>query len=135
MIDDKLTPNGELSAAKPDKRSEVVDYEMHPLAKEHIENLIMRFTVSLVVQAKTLAYRRKDDNVTQNHVDEALEIIQRERMQKRWRNWIGALGGALVGAFVSGFFNELSTGTRPVWLVIYVALGVLGLVLMLGLGR
>jgi hypothetical protein len=135
MIDDKLISNGELSAAKPDKRSELVNYEMHPLAKEHIKNLIMHFAVSLVVQAKTLAYQRNDDNVTQNHVNEALNIIQQERIQKRWRNWIGALGGALVGAFVSGFINELSVGRRPVWLAIYVALGVLGLVLTLGLGR
>ena len=135
MIDDKLISDGELSAAKADRRSEVLNYEVHPLAKEHIENLIMHFAVTLVLQAKNLAYQRNDDNVTQNHVDEALNTIQQERIQKRWRSWIGVLGGALVGAFVSGFINELSVGTRPVWLAIYVALGVLGLVLTLGLGR
>jgi F0F1-type ATP synthase assembly protein I len=134
MIDDEPLLNGDL-AAKPDKRSEVVNYEMHPLAAEHIENLIMHFATTLVVQAKTLAYQRNDDNVTQNHVDEALSIIQQERMQKPWRTWFGVFGGVLVGVFLSGFLNELSAGTRPVWLAIYVAFGFLGLVLMLGLGR
>jgi|SRR5215213_8833265 len=135
MIDDKPISNGELLADKRDKRSEIVNYEMHALAKEHIENLIMHFAATLVVQAKTLAYQRHDDNVTQNHVDDALNIIQQERIQKRLRNWIGVLGGALVGAFVSGFIQELSVGTRPGWIAIYVTLGVLGLVLTLGFGR
>ena len=136
MSDDDLIPNGELSTNKPDKRLDVVDYEIHGSAKKHVENLLMDFAVALVLQAKTLAYYRKDGTVTQNHIKEALDIIQKEPIPKRWRNWIGALGGAFMGAFVSGFISELSTAKRAVWLATYVALGFLGFLLMLvGLGR
>ena len=41
-----------------------------------------------------------------------------------------AIGGALFGAFASGFMTELSTGHSKILLAVYVLLGLLGLVLI-----
>lgn len=38
-----------------------------------------------------------------------------------------AIGGALFGAFVSGFITELSTGHSKLLLAVYVILGILGM--------
>lgn len=120
----------ELVEVKPDRQLEVIDIKLHPPAEEFIEDLIMDFGTTLLVQAKTLAYQREDDIVLKNHVSDALNIIQQERRPKRWRNWAVALGGVLLGTFVSGFTAELSSRMHPIMLAIYVVLGFLGLILM-----
>jgi hypothetical protein len=98
------------------------------LARESVDV----YAASLIVQAKTLAYQRGDDEVLTTQVNEALDIIQSRRRRKRWKDFMLAVGGALFGAFVSGFITELSTGHGKLLLSVYVILGVMGMVLIFG---
>ena len=98
------------------------------LARENVDN----YAASLVVLAKTLAYQRGDDEVLSTHVFEALNIIQSRKKRKRWKDFMLAIGGALFGAFVSGFVTELSTGHSKLLLAVYVTLGMVGMILIFG---
>ncbi|MCI0489853.1 MAG: hypothetical protein L0229_24950 [Blastocatellia bacterium] len=113
-----------------DKQQELIDKPMHPNAVSIARENVNEYAASLIVLAKTLAYQRGDDEVLSTHVQEALNIIQTRKQRKRWKDFMIAVGGALFGAFISGFITELSTGYSKFLLAIYVALGVMGLVLI-----
>jgi len=114
----------------PDKQTELVDKPLHlkavSVARENVDD----FALSLIILAKTLAFHRGDDEVLSTHVHEALDIIQNRNQRKRWKDSMLAIGGALFGAFVSGFITELSTGHSKVLLAVYVLLGILGMILV-----
>ncbi len=113
----------------PDKQTDLVDKPLHPnavnLARESVDN----YAASLIVLAKTLAFQRGDDEVLSTHIYEALDIIQTRKRRKRWKDFMLAIGGALFGAFVSGFITELSAGRSKLLLAVYVVLGILGMIL------
>jgi hypothetical protein len=96
------------------------------IARENVDD----YALSLVILAKTLAFQRGDDEVLSTHVYEAIDIIQNRKRRKRWKDSMLAIGGALFGAFVSGFITELSTGHSKVLLSVYVILGLLGMILV-----
>ena len=112
----------------PDKQSELVDKPLHPNAVSIARESVDDYAASLIVLAKTLAFQRGDDEVLSTHVYEALDIIQNRKRRKRWKDSMIAIGGALFGAFVSGFITELSTGNSKVLLAVYVMLGLLGMI-------
>jgi hypothetical protein len=116
----------------PDPQSQVIDKPLHPNAIALARESVDIYAASLLVQAKNLAYQRGDDEVLTTHVYEALEIIQSRRRRKRWKDFMLAVGGALFGAFVSGFITELSTGHSKLLLSVYVILGVFGMILIFG---
>ena len=112
---------------------EVIRKELHPQAEDLVRQRTNEFATSLLLQAKTLAYQRRDDVVLSNHVEEALDIIRKRRDPGRLREFVIIMGGALFGAFVQGFITELSSG-RPLLVAIYVVLGFLGMgLIFLGL--
>lgn len=113
-----------------DKQLELIDKPLHPRAVEIARENVDDYAASLIVLAKTLAYQRGDDEVLSTHVLEALNIIQSRRRRKRWKDFSLAIGGALFGAFVSGFTTELSKGNSKLLLAVYVVLGVLGMMLI-----
>jgi peptidoglycan/LPS O-acetylase OafA/YrhL len=113
-----------------DKQQDLIDKPLHPNAVELARESVDDYAASVIVLAKTLAYQRGDDEVLSTHIYEALEIIQSRRRRRRWKDFVLAIGGALFGAFVSGFITELSTGHSKLLLAVYVVLGVLGMVLM-----
>ena len=48
----------------------------------------------------------------------------------KMKSFMLAVGGALFGAFVSGFVTELSTGHSKLLLAVYVMMGVFGMILI-----
>jgi hypothetical protein len=122
--------SNEINLVRPVKQLDVINKDVHPQAQKLIEQLTLDFGTAILLQAKTLAHRRNDDVVLRTHVDEALDIIQQERRQRRWKDWAVAIGGALFGTFAQGFITELSAGRNPIFLGIYVLLGFVGLLLM-----
>ena len=114
----------------PNQQLELVERPLHQNAVELVRESVDVYAASLLVQAKTLAYQRGDDEVLSTHINEALEIIQSRRRRKRWRDFMLAVGGALFGAFVSGFVTELSTGHSKLLLAVYVLMGVFGMILI-----
>ena len=91
--------------------------------------------MSSLLQAKILAFQEHADLVLSNHIDEALQVISRER-KKRWsRELLIVLGSALFGAFIPGFITELFAGHQML-IVVYTSMGFLGIILVfLGLRR
>lgn len=114
----------------PRKQVELVDKPLHPNAVSTARENVDDYALSLVILAKTLAFQRGDDEVLSTHVYEAIDIIQNRKRRKRWKDSMLAIGGALFGAFVSGFITELSTGRSAVLLAVYVMLGLLGMILV-----
>jgi hypothetical protein len=114
----------------PNPQLDLIDKPLHPNAVELARESVDVYAASLLVQAKTLAYQRGDDEVLSTHIQEALEVIQSRKRRKPWRDFMLAVGGALFGAFISGFITELSTGHSKLLLTVYVLLGVLGMVLI-----
>jgi len=110
-----------------DKLLELVDRPLHSHAVEVARESVDDYAASLVVLAKTLAFQRGDDEVLSTHVYEALNTLQNRKNRTRWKDFLLAIGGALFGAFVSGFVTELSTGHSNVLLTVYVVLGLIGM--------
>jgi hypothetical protein len=113
-----------------DKQLSLIEKPLHPNAVELAREAVSDFSASLIVLAKTLAYQRRDDEVLSTHVYEAMEIIQNRKRRKRWKDFMLAIGGAMFGAFVSGFATQLNTGNSKVLLAFYVIVGVLGMILI-----
>ena len=112
-------------------QDEVINKDIHPQAKSLIRDVVNEFATVLLLQAKTIACQRGADIVLSSHVHEAREAIFSERKQSRSRELKIAIGGALFGAFVQGFINELSlTTSRPIWIAIYTIVGFIGIFLI-----
>ena len=108
---------------------DAIDKELHAKAEKAIKQYVNDFATSLLLQAKVIAYRSKADVVLSNHVDEALETVNRSRQQTWSRELVIIIGSALLGAFVQGFISELGSG-NSVLLAIYVVLGFAGMFLV-----
>ena len=107
----------------------VNNIDLFPQAKERAREHIRDFAVSLIMQAKILAYSQKANVVLSNHIDEALELLS-ARKRESWSRQISiVVGGAFFGAFVQGFVSELSAGHAPL-VAAYTALGFIGMVLV-----
>jgi hypothetical protein len=117
------------------KQVEAVNTAMHPHAESLAKQYINEFAVSLILQAKFLAFQRKDDVVMRNHIDESVDIIIKRRRSSWTRELIIVIGGAFFGAFIQGFITEVSNG-RTILVTIYVILGLTGMFMVfLGLRR
>lgn len=108
-----------------DKQLEAVNLELHSHAEELAKKYVNEFAVSLLLQAKLLAWNRNDDVVLSNHVEAALDSIRKSEEKKRVREIAILLGSALIGAFFQGSLTELSNN-RAVWVFVYAILGMIG---------
>jgi hypothetical protein len=121
----------------PDPQLEAISKDLHPQAGALVRAHVNEFATSLLLQAKMIAYQRRADVVLTTHVDEARNVILSEHTRSRSRELKIAVGGALFGAFIQGFINELSLPSlRPLWIAIYTLAGFVGIFLIFwGLGR
>lgn len=77
---------------------EVPNKELHARAEELAKQYVDEFAATLLLQAKVLA--AQDEIVLAKHVEEAREIISRERTRSWHRELLMVLGSALVGSFI-----------------------------------
>ena len=121
--------NGKLEPAPPlpnqDALREAISLELHPHAEELASKYVNEFSVSLLLQAKLLAWNRNDDIVLSNHVEAALNFIRKSEEKKRVRELAMLFGSAFIGAFLQGALTELSNN-RAVWVFVYAILGMIG---------
>jgi hypothetical protein len=110
---------------KMDKQLEAVNLKLHPPAEELANKYINEFAVSLILQAKLLAWNRNDDIVLSNHVEAALSYIRKSEEKKRAREIAIIFGSVLIGAFIQGALTELANN-RAVWVFVYAILGMVG---------
>ena len=114
---------------------DALNKEFHPRAEQLAAEFVDEFAASLLLQAKMLASQERAEVVLSNHVEEAREVLIRERKKRWYRELLIIFGSALFGAFIPGFTTELSTG-RQLLIVVYTAMGFVGMLLLfLGLRR
>jgi hypothetical protein len=111
------------------KQIEAIGSELHPQAAKLVKEYTNEFATSLLLQAKALAYQRKDDMVLGNHVVEAWRFITQERKQTWSRELVIIVGAALFGAFIQGFISALSSG-NALLIATYTVLGFIGMFLV-----
>lgn len=110
-----------------DSNKEILDKELHKSARNLVKNLANKYSVSLILGAKLAAYEDDSEIVLSNHVKLADERGGKGKGIKKTNRILIAFGGALLGAFVQGFINELSLEVlRPGWIAIYVISGFVG---------
>ena len=112
----------------PQPQLEAVEMELHAQAEEIARSFVNEYAVSLlIIQAKALAFQRRADLVLSTHIEEARDIIMRAE-ERTWAKELRLVfGGALLGAFIQGFINEMSVSPlRPFWITVYVLVGFLG---------
>ncbi len=109
----------------------IASVELHPHAHSLIERLVLDFGSNLLLQAKVIAHRRRDDMVLRSHVEEALDLIHLERKQKWWKSLAIILGGVFFGAGARGFITELQGLRSPSIILLYVILAFVGLLMAL----
>jgi len=120
--------NVELKTGPP---TEIVGKDLHPQAAELAEKFTLEYGTALLLQAKLLAHRRRDDMVLRSHVEDAAQALWLERRQKRWQIWVAVLGGVLFGTGTRGFMTELQGSRTPLVLGVYVALTIVGLLMVM----
>lgn len=108
---------------------EAIQKELHPQAANLAREFVNDFAISLLLQAKTIAYQQKADVVMSSHIVEAREILQAEHKKSWSREILIILGSALVGAFIQGFTTELSGGNTFL-IAIYTVMGFIGILMV-----
>jgi|AGTN01.1.fsa_nt_gi hypothetical protein len=112
----------------PDKQLDIINKELHPDAKVLARSFVDSFANTLLLEAKNIAYKRKDEIVLKNHVSEAFDHIQK----KKERDWVKQLalifGGAFIGAGVPGFITELMSD-HTVGVAAYAIIGLAGVLI------
>jgi hypothetical protein len=112
--------------------SDMLDKEFYPEAKSLAKQHTKDFAVSLLLQAKLVAFSQKADCVLRSHADEARNIVLDVRKQAWAQKLRIVLGGALLDIFVQGCISEIYLPTpRPLWIAIYTTIGFVGLFLVL----
>ena len=71
----------------PNKQIEIINKEMHQNARDLARSYVDIFATTLLLEAKTIAYNKKDEMVLHNHVKDAYESIQKKREQ----DWVRQL--------------------------------------------
>jgi hypothetical protein len=110
-------------------QTEAISKELHAQAANLAREYVNDFSISLLLQAKTIAYQQKADMVMSSHVAEAREILQSEQKKSWSREILMILGSALLGAFIQGFTTELSGGNTFL-IAIYTIMGFLGMLMI-----
>lgn len=88
---------------------------------------------SILKIATELARRDKADTVQKSHIDEARQLLSPKRRGDFWHKIAQVVGGTALGTFLSGFSTSLQIGIGnpdPLWISIYVAIGFVGLFLV-----
>lgn len=113
----------------PNSQTEAIKIELHPQAANLARELVNDFSISLLLQAKTMAFQQKADMVMSSHINEAREILQSEQKRNWSREIFMILGSAFLGAFIQGFTTELSSGNTFL-IATYTVMGFIGMLMV-----
>lgn len=114
---------------------EALNKELHPQAKQLANEIVDEFAASLFLQGKILAFQEHADLVLSNHIEEAHQVLRRERNKGWSRELLIMIGSTLFGAFIPGFISELSAG-HQLLIAVYTFMGFVGIILVfVGLRR
>ena len=104
-------------------------------AKEALKQYAKDYAAAILHNARLIAYRDHALEVKRVHIEEAIETINKSKKRPWSRDLLITIGGALFGAFVQGFIQELSDG-NTILIAVYVVLGFIGVLLVFqGLSR
>lgn len=103
------------------------DEILSPNAKARVSELSTDFTKKLVRISKEIAASRSNENVLVEHVNEANNIVYRNRRVNLLRFLGTTAGGSLVGVFI----NALAIESDISILKLYTLIGILGLVIII----
>lgn len=93
-----------------------------------LKQYVKDYAAAILLYAKLNAHRAKSDVINPSHVDDAIDLMNRNRKKFWSRDLMITLGGAFFGAFIQGFITEL--GSNNVLVTVYVILGFIGLVMI-----
>ena len=111
------------------KAEKLINIPIHKNAIEIIHASIDDYSISLIYESKIEAFKEGADEVQSNHVKEAINNIGKNR-KKNWRNdLLKVIGGTLFGVFIPGFITSITPPNISL-LIIYTALGFIGMLLM-----
>jgi len=108
---------------------DAIKKDLHPQAASLSREIINKYAISLLLQAKMIAYQQRADLVMSSHVNEAHEILQSEHKKNWSREILMILGSSLLGAFVQGFTTELSAGNTTL-IAVYTIMGFIGILMV-----
>lgn len=107
---------------------EAIDIDLHPEAAKRAKQYVVEFATTLLLQAKLIAFRAKADVVLSNHIDEALDLITRDKRKTWSRELLIILGSAFfLGLSFRGLFRNYPQA-RPrllLYILSWVSLGCL----------
>ncbi|SRR6266550_4205505 len=101
-----------------DSSPDALNKEFHARAEQLAQDYVDEFAASLLLPAKMLASQERAEMVLSNHVEEAREVLSRERKRRWYRELLIVFGSALFGAFIPGFITELPPGVSYLQLFI-----------------
>lgn len=87
----------------------------------------------MVIIAAEFAKRDKADEIQTSHIDEARQTLSPKQRINRIRELAKIVGGALMGAFVPGFYASLPINGNAgdaLGLIVYAIFGIFGTVLV-----
>jgi hypothetical protein len=114
---------------------QAVDIELHPQTAQRARQYVSDYAVVLLMQAKTLAFAARSNQVTPNHLDAAVRVLKLKQRRSWPKDIAILLGSGLFGAFVQGFITEVAAGEAYLTAA-YAGLGFVGLLVALwGLRR
>lgn len=115
------------------KQDEIINKPVSADADQFAKNCIDEFSESLLWQAKSLAYQRKNEMVLREHIEESLRIAQRQTNKKWFPEIIILLGGIFAGTFIQGVASELlkkAADINTFAIAIFIVMGVVGMLMV-----
>jgi histone H3/H4 len=98
-------------------------------AKMLVRESAKEYATSIVLQAKLLAFKRKEAEVQTSDIDLAVKMVLDER-NRRWKKDLAKVVGAgLFGMFVPGFITQLGN-LNTTLTSLFTVVGVAGLLLV-----
>jgi len=91
----------------PQATVKALQKKFHPNAAQLAKEIASNFATALVLHAKISAFERDDDDVSRNHVKEALETIRNQPKRRRWKEFTIFVSSTLLGVSGQGFVAEL----------------------------
>jgi acyl dehydratase len=106
----------------------MVDVDLQPQATQAARKYINQFAVTLIMQAKAIAFSRRADGVLPAHVDEALAVLNKLARRSWLSEFAVIIGSLFFGVFLQGFVSNLPAG-NTLLIASYTAIGFVGIFL------
>lgn len=106
---------------------QAVKIPLHPSATERAREYVDAFAISLLLQAKNLAFMRRDAAVLSSHIEDAFVSLNRRRDPSRRAQFLVFFGSIILGVGVQGFASA-AIARDANQLIIYAVPLILGLI-------